>query len=336
MIKKGSPETIRKTTFNFNEFKKAKPEHLKTVKSSFLEWFIGFVEGNGFFIVSNKKLFFILNQKEAKVLYFIRKNLGFGKVSLYKEFFRFIVADKKHIDILILLFNGNLVLNKTNAQFESWLQARNTVYHGSENENDLACKRILNDISNVTTPFPFGCLSFTTVKQEFSNIHDNMQNNHLFGNQIIFKGKNQLSNLINNSWLSGFIDAEGCFNAQTITEKRYSLGFTVRLRFIVYQKNENDILKQIKFSFKSGCITPRLDVENMFRYTCTDLQALQHVISYLQKHPLHTLKKVSFFRFHKLLRYITNRKQQDWTGKVLTRIKNLLKNLNSGFNKIIL
>ena len=62
------------------------------------------------------------------------KNLGFGKVSTYKEFSRFIVADRKHIDILILLFNGNLVLNKTNARFESWLQARNTIYHASKND----------------------------------------------------------------------------------------------------------------------------------------------------------------------------------------------------------
>ena len=35
MVKKGSSETIRKTTFNFNEFKKAKPEHLKNSKLSF-------------------------------------------------------------------------------------------------------------------------------------------------------------------------------------------------------------------------------------------------------------------------------------------------------------
>ena len=53
----------------------------------------------------------------------------------------------------------------------------------------------------------------------------------------------------------------------------------------------------------------------MFRYTCTHLQALEDVISYLQKHPLHTLKKVSFFRFHRLLRYMRNRKQLPWTGK---------------------
>ena len=52
--------------------------------------------------------------------------------------------------------------------------------------------------------------------------------------------------MITNSWLSGFIDAEGCFNAQTITDSKYSLGFRVRLRFIVNQKDENDILKQNK------------------------------------------------------------------------------------------
>lgn len=51
--------------------------------------------------VSIPRLFFIINQKEEKILYNTRSCLGFGKVSKYGEYSRFIVADKSNIDRLI-------------------------------------------------------------------------------------------------------------------------------------------------------------------------------------------------------------------------------------------
>lgn len=125
MNKIGSSETIRKTTFNFYNYTKNLVKHKNTINFSFLEWFIGFAEGKSSFIVSKNSLFFIINQKEEKILHIIRTNLGFGKVSTYKTYSRFIVADKTNIDRLISIFNGNLVLDKTNSFFFSWLQNRN-------------------------------------------------------------------------------------------------------------------------------------------------------------------------------------------------------------------
>ena len=125
MNKIGSSETIRKTTFNFFNYTQNIVSHHIKINKDFLEWFIGFAEGDGSFIVSNNRLFFIINQKQQKILYIIKKNLGFGKVSTYKTYSRYIVADKENIDKLIFIFNGNLVLNKTNTRFLSWLHVRN-------------------------------------------------------------------------------------------------------------------------------------------------------------------------------------------------------------------
>ena len=125
MNKIGSSETIRKTTFNFTNVPQRIVSHKSFIKNSFLEWFIGFSEGDGSFIVSNKRLFFIINQKEEKILHYIRANLGFGKVSKYLSYSRYIVADRNCVDKLISIFNGNLVLYKTNARFALWLIARN-------------------------------------------------------------------------------------------------------------------------------------------------------------------------------------------------------------------
>ena len=114
----GSSETIRETTFQFELFLQHLPEQKVKISHRFLEWFIGFAEGDGSFIVSRTKLgrarlFFTLVQKEVRVLHRLRSELGFGKVQRHGKYFRYVVSDQKGIDRLIHLFNGNLVLNKT-------------------------------------------------------------------------------------------------------------------------------------------------------------------------------------------------------------------------------
>ena len=62
----GSSETLRETTFNFEVLNNLHlPQHKKKINQDFLEWFVGFSEGDGSFIVSKSKtgqerLFFVL------------------------------------------------------------------------------------------------------------------------------------------------------------------------------------------------------------------------------------------------------------------------------------
>ena len=74
----GSSETIREA-LQFDDYTKlGQPEHIPNVDKSFLEWFIGFTEGDGSF--DQSKLAFIINQKDPKLLFKIKKKLGFGSV----------------------------------------------------------------------------------------------------------------------------------------------------------------------------------------------------------------------------------------------------------------
>jgi hypothetical protein len=274
MNKIESSETIRKTTFNLETYKKNLVNHKKKINIDFLEWFIGFAEGDGSFIVSNNRLFFIINQKEEKILHSIRTNLGFGKVSIYKTYSRFIVADRKNIDRLISIFNGNLVLYKTNSRFVSWLNARNT---------------------------------YCNEKIQYSN-------------------KNELLSFKDNAWLSGFIDAEGCFNSLRKKNLKCKIGFTVNLRFIVDQKSEISILKKIQFFLQSGNIQKRLKIENMYRIVISHRKSHEILIQYLNRYPLRTIKKVSYFRFCSILRYIQDLDNYPWTQKGLKKLERLIKN----------
>ncbi len=343
MNKIGSSETIRKTTLCFTEYKQNRVSHKKSINKSFLEWFIGFAEGDGSFLVSNERLFFIINQKEEKVLYYIRSNLGFGKVSTYTSYSRYIVADRKSIDRLIYLFNGNLLLDKTNARFVLWLDARNKYSLGEMVYKPKICPTppVTSPVTSPSNTTKGGvinkssiCLTSLTSLTSRRDVWDVWDVAMCESLSDFFDG---------NAWLSGFIDAEGCFNVQHTVDKRYTLGFRVRLRFILDQKYEYSILKKICVFLQSGLISIRKlpptdnkskicqgrDLCGMYRYTSTHMKSHQKLIEYLNRYPLHTKKKVAFYRWTTLLYYIKNRKNLPWQGKVLYRVKNIIKNLHT-------
>lgn len=110
---------------------------------------IGFTEGDGSFIVNkNGTLEFRITQssKDAQVLFYIKKELGFGSVSVqdkktnakpetppypYKlsSTHCFRVRNKEHFLKLIQIYNGNLYTDKKNNQFKLWLEAFNKYYN---------------------------------------------------------------------------------------------------------------------------------------------------------------------------------------------------------------
>jgi hypothetical protein len=99
MENKGSPETLRETTFfQFEEF--YQQNNFPRQSKHFYEWFLGFAEGDGSFLISITKdtrqptakakprAFFTLVQKDPGVLYTIKKKFGFGNVQKHNEAFR--------------------------------------------------------------------------------------------------------------------------------------------------------------------------------------------------------------------------------------------------------
>lgn len=106
--KLSSSETTRKNYFNID------PE--------FLQWFIGFTEGDGAFLQNKNQPRFVLTQKEVEVLYLIKQTLGFGLVTTYSNgFSRYIVSNTDDIIKLINIFNGNLVLPHRIKQLSLWI-----------------------------------------------------------------------------------------------------------------------------------------------------------------------------------------------------------------------
>jgi LAGLIDADG endonuclease len=116
-------ETLHENNFNFNLFRKAYL-HYKgkefIYSDEWLTWFIGFVEGDGAILESKGRLYFVVTQKESKILDEIKNVLEFGAVKYFNKFSRYIVSNNPDCFLLYLLFNGNLVLNSRIIQLNKW------------------------------------------------------------------------------------------------------------------------------------------------------------------------------------------------------------------------
>ena len=284
--------------FDFSDYREnLLPQHKgrKSLKQSFLEWFVGFSEGNGSFVcTTNKRIMFIINQKETLILQKIRTELGFGRVSTYKTYFRYVVADRESLARLIAIFNGNLHLRKSHLRFSRWLSWRN---------------------SPVTSPIS---------PKERLNL--------------------SLPLIAESSWLAGFTDAEGCFNAQRIVDPRYSLGYRVRLGFSLDQLGERETLLLLRDYLGGGSVSIRKrennpqdekhslvcqEDEKMWRLSTWSLKSHEKLLNYFALHSVRSKKQISLKRFSSLYNYIIKRKTIPWQGKVLKRVNNLLDRLEA-------
>ena len=121
-------------TYNFESFYLKFNEYYPNAKKpsvQFLQWLIGFSEGEGSFIVAKRgDLSFVITQSTIDInsLNYIKDNLGFGKVivqSSKQKTHRFIVQDVKNLILISLIFNGNMVFPTRNARFLTFLSSFN-------------------------------------------------------------------------------------------------------------------------------------------------------------------------------------------------------------------
>lgn len=113
-------------SFFYSKFKEYYPELIQPNKK-FLEWFIGFSEGEGSFIIAKRgDLSFVITQSslDVKSLNYIKNNLGFGSIikqSIKQNTHRFVIQDIKNLYLICLLFNGNMVFPTRKARFLTFL-----------------------------------------------------------------------------------------------------------------------------------------------------------------------------------------------------------------------
>jgi len=262
--------------FNFVSFASKFVELLPNVtlpSERFLTWFIGFTEGEGSFIVNNRgDLCFVITQStiDIYILEFIKETLGFGKViSQSKTTSRYVTQNKKEIELLIHLFNGNLILPRRKEQFEKFIQGfKIWVTKG---------RILLNPVEIIHT---------------------------------------SILPSLDNSWLTGFTDGEGCFTCSINKDKGFSFNFNIS------QKWEQNvvILEHLCVLFKGGIVSKHT-ADNVNEYRLGGLHNCKNVFPYFDNYPLITKKSASYIAWKEIRLDLLNKHHLDPVKRIETREK---------------
>ena len=130
---------------------------------------------------------------------------------------------------------------------------------------------------------------------------------------------------LQDGWLSGFTDAEGYFNVSIPFNSRYLLGHVIKMRYLLYQK-DNVILNKIQNLFGLGKVTLRALTKGVYRYTVTGFKPMYDVIFYFKVFTLKTKKAQSFDKWLTIHTIISSKLHLSKEG--LAQIKTLQKQIN--------
>lgn len=125
--------------------------------------------------------------------------------------------------------------------------------------------------------------------------------------EVIVHNPNPFIPTLNDAWLSGFTDAEGCFYVSVVKQKAkiealdseggvvVKVYSRVRIRFNLDQKEEL-ILLHIKNLFGVGSVNTTSD-PGVFKYSNGSFKANSVTVDYFKSFPLKTKKQIAFHKW---------------------------------------
>jgi hypothetical protein len=152
--------------------------------------------------------------------------------------------------------------------------------------------------------------------------------NNRFGDGTLKLNNTPVSITLQDAWLSGFTDAEGCFNVSVTANNRYTLGHVIKMRYLLDQK-DSLILNKVCKLFESGKVTLRSGTDGVYRYTATGFKPLNGVISYFKLFPLQTKKVISFEKWLTIHNKVSDKLHLTEEGLAQVRILQKQINLNN-------
>jgi hypothetical protein len=110
---------------------------------------------------------------------------------------------------------------------------------------------------------------------------------------------------LESQWITGFVDGEGCFHVQILSNSSLKTGFQVLPEFIICQHVRNiQVLQSLKSYFNTGVVraeSSRKD-ETGRQYRVRNTSHLRTtIIPFFEKHPLKTTKRIDFVKFRYIL-----------------------------------
>jgi hypothetical protein len=116
-------------------------------------------------------------------------------------------------------------------------------------------------------------------------------------------------------WLAGFTSGEGCFFINTVRSKAHSLGYQIRLRFLLGQHSRDELLiRSLVEYFDCGNIYLRRNKE-VVEY-CVDKYSdlTEKIIPFFNKYPILGVKNQDFKDFCRVVSLIKEKKDKTPLG----------------------
>lgn len=254
----------------------------KQPSPDFLNWFVGFSEGDGSFIRSTRgDLHFVVCQdtRDRQVLDYIQKELNIGKVIIQgKTTSRFVVQDKLGLYLIALIFYGNIRTPDKLESFNGFLSALNANVQKSRGR----ALKALNEFGLKTDVYQF--LPPINCTKEIT---------------------------LNDTWLIGFMDAEACFYVgfSSASPSSYKLVLDLTQKGA---ENKEVVLEKLKTLFGVGVVNKHYH-ENIWSYRVSGLSDTQAIINYIENlnFPLLTKKASSYLLWKQVRNSITQKDHLD-------------------------
>jgi len=292
-VNSGTSETACDITFIFNNYLNQKVLH-KKINKKFLEWFIGFTEGKGSFIVLNNKVYFDINVsiKDIQVIYYIKKELGFGKVMIKNtdpnnaigRTVSFYVTSEENFSRLVSIFNGNLCTVNKKQEFKNWLKIFNNQY----SKDICFIDRVLKP--SLTTGWLSG---YIDAHGSFTGLTENKELNAPY--KILYL------------MFSIYLPVQGSHPLELMPSKDQKEFLILKDISVVL----NTSLKNIKYN---------KDI-NGWILTISSFKQIKLIVNYLKRYPLKTKKSLAFDKWCKIYNITLNKEHLNSIG--LNKISSL-------------
>lgn len=254
----------------------------------FLQWFIGFFEGDGSFMVAKRgDLGIMITQSkyDINILNEIKNILGIGSIIIQSKknnTFRWIVQNRKDTYLLALLFNGNLVLPIRSLKYNIFLSKLNyKLAINNENLIKYDSRLVLPKLSDAWIT------GFTDSEGSFT-----------------------CSILSNNT---------NAFRIRFILTQKYDINKYI-LEHILKEFNNNS-----KLNKSIGSIVPH-SINSVWELRINGLKNCKEILNYFNKFKLRSKKFNSYELFNKIIIMLDNKDHLDINKRII--IKKLMKEIN--------
>ena len=157
------------------------------------------------------------------------------------------------------------------------------------------------------------------------NVINSKKINKENGSQILLSN-NIILPTLKDPWISGFTDAEGCFNINIGARENTVTGYRVIPRFFLDQKDAFETLNYIRNLFGFGKVSLRSGTQDVYRYGVDSFKSLNPITNYFNTYPLKSKKQISFLNWSKVYNMLLNK--EHLTDKGLSKIREIKKTIN--------